>query len=534
MENGLTTTLIPRRARARTVDPPSPEGLRSGRAPPVPECSLCVPVGSVRLCLPFVSGAARKQLRWRKLQPDRFSVQHATPVFVGGGRRPTRIPTDAGTVKWPGSLQCVASFILALGGVTCAPRLGAQVTPPEQFQVREVWSTEGKEIADGITSIGGLVETADGMVWMADLWGAAGRVLVLDPATMEANVVGRPGDGPGEVRIPLHMTVTPGGGVAVLDGGRNAIEIYGASGQPVQRVQLREPIVGHKGFTALAGGGFIITGYLAGSGAAVHYFDADGVRGAGWREHPAVPGAPAPGSPWRNNLERDAAMAQLAVTGGWVHGLPDGSFLYSQAAPHEIVLFERSPTRGNGWVERPLVRMPSLFDAPGMRALEYTTGDDGQTSVGYDMTWPRSRSVFGMSNGYILNVVIMEGEGQTRFQVFDQQGAGDGTRAVLVADALVDRLYRTWFLSENDDVLAHVNNPVTEADYAVRLRLSGIPGRTDRQQLGAREGRTRSRPTPVGSPVRHVFPAYLRVVEAGNVPVKAADCAVAERHRPVA
>ncbi len=112
-----------------------------------------------------------------------------------------------------------------------------------------------------------------------------------------------------------------------------------------------------------------------------------------------------------------------------------------------------------------------------MRALEYTTGDDGQTFVGYDMTWPRSRSVFRMSNGYILNVVVMEGEGQSLFQVFDQQDEGDGARAVLVADVLVDRLYKTWFLSENSDILAHVNDPVTGADYAVRLRLSGFPGR---------------------------------------------------------
>ncbi len=248
---------------------------------------------------------------------------------------------------------------------------------------------------------------------MVDVWGGAGRVLVLDPATMRTNVVGPPGDGPGEVRIPLHMTVTPDGGVAVLDGGRHAIEIYGATGQPVQRVQLQEPIVGHKGFTALAVGGFVITGYLPSSGAAVHYFNANGEHVLGWRQHPAVPGAPAPGSPWRNNLERDAAMAQLAVTGGWVHGLPDGSFLYSQAAPHEIVLFERSPTS----------------------------------------------------------------EGQSLFQVFDQQDEGDGARAVLVADVLVDRLYKTWFLSENGDILAHVNDPVTGADYAVRLRLSGFPGR---------------------------------------------------------
>ncbi|MDE2980561.1 MAG: hypothetical protein OXU74_05120 [Gemmatimonadota bacterium] len=373
--------------------------------------------------------------------------------------------------------QLVAFVTLAFSGFACALDLSAQANPVGEFQVQEVWSTEGKEVAGGLTAIAGLVEAGDGRIWMVDLWGAAGRVLVLDPATMIATVIGQAGDGPGEVRIPAHMTVTPDGGVAVLDAGRSAIEIYEGSGAPVHRVQLQEPILGHRGFAALASGGYVVTGYLRSSGSAVHYFDPNGGLILGWSEHPVVPGAPLAGSPWRNNLERDAAMAQIATTGGWVHARPDGSFLYSQAAPHKIVHFEASSPPGNGWVERPLVSMLDLFEAPGLKTLEYTKLDDGQTSVGYDMTWPRSGAVFEMSSGYILNVVIMEQEDRSLWQVFEPLDAVGTSGAALVMEASVDRVYTPWFLCENGDVLATVTNPATGVDHAVRLRLGGIPSR---------------------------------------------------------
>ena len=64
---------------------------------------------------------------------------------------------------------------------------------PEELKVLEVWTTEGNEIAGGLTAITGLVETEDGRIWITDAWPLEGRVLVLDPETMRAE--GRGGEG---------------------------------------------------------------------------------------------------------------------------------------------------------------------------------------------------------------------------------------------------------------------------------------------------------------------------------------------------
>lgn len=340
--------------------------------------------------------------------------------------------------------------------------------------MQEVWTTEGKQVTSGgITSILGLAETADGRIWIVDNWPGGGRVLRLDPGTMEAEVAGREGDGPGEVRLPSHMTIGPEGRVAVFDAWSSRIEIYESGGEPFGRVQLEEPVVGGKGFAALASGGYVLTGYLQSSGDAVHYFDDSGTRVRGWRQHPPVPDAPAAGAPWQNELERNAAMAQIAGSGGWIHARADGAFLYSQAAPHEITLFEAPSAPGSDWVERPVASMPDLFEAPGLGVLDYTTTEDGQTFVGYDMTWPRSVAVFELSSGHILNIVVMEKEGQSLWQLFEPRDSAGGAGAELVGQATVDRVYTPWFLCENDDVLASVLDSATDVAHAVRLRMVG-------------------------------------------------------------
>jgi len=354
----------------------------------------------------------------------------------------------------------------------CVSALGAQTT--SEFTVQEVWSTDGDQvIADGMTSIRGLVETPDGRIWIVDNWPDGGRVLRLDPETKEAAVAGREGQGPGEVRRPTHMTIGPEGRVAVFDAWSSRIEIYEPDGEPFGRVQLEEPVIGEKGFAALASGGYALTAYLRSSGDAIHYFHDSGTRLRGWQKHPLVPGAPAPGAPWQNDLERNAAMAQIAGSGGWIHARADGTFLYSQAAPHEITLFEAPSAPGSGWVERPVVSMPDLFEAPGLSVLDYTTTEDGQTFVGYDMTWPRSVAVFELSSGHILNIVVMEKEGQSLWQLFEPQDSAGGKGAELVGQATVDRVYTPWSLCENDDVLASVRDPATDVAHAVRLRIAG-------------------------------------------------------------
>ena len=172
-------------------------------------------------------------------------------------------------------------------------------------------------------------------------------------------------------------------------------------------------------------------------------------------------------------------MAQQAGTGGPVHALPDGSFLYSQFAPHEIVLFERSSTRENDWTERPVVSMPGLFEPAGVTIVEAST-EGGETSWSFRDAWPRSTEVFGLDNGYILNVVDMGEEQRWLWQVFDPQRGADG-KAALIAEASLDRRYTLKFLCENGDILAAIANPDTGVAHAVRLRLEGSWSATRRE-----------------------------------------------------
>lgn len=347
----------------------------------------------------------------------------------------------------------------------------------QELEVLEVWTTEGIEIADGLTTITGLVEASDGKIWITDAWPVEGRVLVLDPQTMQAEIIGKKGDGPGEVLFPTDIKIRADGRVAVYDNLRRAVEVYDSDGKPFRRVQLRgAAIIGAHGFAALATGGFLLTGSarsLTGSAdpvaSAIHYFDEEGEWDRGWRErYPPKDAFPV------NESEAAVMMAQQAGTGGPVHALPDGSFLYSQFAPHEIVLFQRSSAPEDGWVERPLLAMPELFEPAGITIVEAST-EGGETSWSFRDAWPHSMAVFGLGNGHILNVVDMGEEERWLWQVFafDPRRATDGVGLALIAEASVDQGYAPQFLCENGDILASLRNPDTGVAHAVRLRLEG-------------------------------------------------------------
>ena len=189
----------------------------------------------------------------------------------------------------------------------------------------------------------------------------------------------------------------------------------------------------------------------------------------GWRERPPVPGVPEGVYP-QNEEEFTALMAQRVAIGGAVHALPDGSFLYSQAAPHEIVLFDLSSTPEDGWFPHPVVAMPRLLEAPLLKAVDYSI-EDGQPTWGFHTMWPQSAGVFELDNGHILNIVLMEAEGRSLWQVFDPSRDADGIGAAIVAEVSVDRAYKPLSLCDNGDVLASVEDPVTGINDAVRLRL---------------------------------------------------------------
>lgn len=374
------------------------------------------------------------------------------------------------------ALNRLAPVISVVVSFTWAPVVGAQVKPPADLELHEVWSTEGKAVGDGLTTITGLAETGDSRIWILDAWPTQGRVLVLDPETMIAEVVGRIGDGPGEVRFPTDIAITPNGRVAVYDAVRRAVEIYESNGEPVRRVQLRGAAAGFGGivgFAAPASGGYLVSAYSASDASAIHHFDDEGKWVRGWRDrYPPRSAFP------KTESMATVMMAQQAGTGGWVHALPNGSFLYSQAAPHEIVQFDISSTPANGWVARTVVSIPELFEEPGAEVVEKTTTEDGRTHTTFRTAWPHSMAVFRLRNGNILNVVDFGEEERWLWQVFDPSGSADGAGAVLVAEASLDQKYIPQFLCENDDVLATVKDATTGVFYAVRLRMEFVASPT--------------------------------------------------------
>ena len=165
-------------------------------------------------------------------------------------------------------------------------------------------------------------------------------------------------------------------------------------------------------------------------------------------------------------------MAQQAGTGGPLHALPNGSFLYSQFTPHKIVLFDMSSTPGNGWVARTLVSTPELFEEIGTAVVRKTIGEDGQTYSEFASAWPHSMAVFQLPNGDILNIVDFGDEDRWLWQIFGTTDSAKGNGAVLIAQASLDLKYIPRFMCQNGDILATTKDPATGVYSAVRLRLT--------------------------------------------------------------
>lgn len=186
--------------------------------------------------------------------------------------RPSRLPWSslAASLLW---LQAPSSF--------SAVQLQAQSAPASvRLTVEEVWSSDGFDMAGGLSHVAGLAEAADGVLWISDVAaGGPGRVLVHYGSTPPGTIrlVGRIGDGPGEVLRPNRIAVAPNGDVAVYDSGRGGVEIYAPDGEPRGRFRFPVRVDWTKGFDVLASGGFVLSGPVLGIDFAVHWF---GPRGA--------------------------------------------------------------------------------------------------------------------------------------------------------------------------------------------------------------------------------------------------------------
>jgi len=327
--------------------------------------------------------------------------------------------------------------------------------------VEEVWTSEGFDMADGLSSVTGLAETADGALWISDVApGGSPRVLLhrgVSPPG-DTRVVGRSGDGPGEVSWPDRIAITPGGNVAVFDMGRGGVEVYSPTGEPKGRVQFPVRATWPKGFVALASDGFVVSGPIDGLDFAVHHFGPDGGWIRSW-------GALAEAREWRD---------RMIASGGALHALSDGSLLYSQGTPHRIVHYDPLAPEDSGRRERSLVALVDLLQAPGDDVVVESIGDDGQMTRSFNVTYPQSVAVFQLEGGLILNVVRLEDEDASLWQLFDLRQVAD-SGAALVAETRVGVAYFPLFRAPGRDVLAVRRDPDTYLSTVVRLRVRWEP-----------------------------------------------------------
>lgn len=342
--------------------------------------------------------------------------------------------------RWLLPVAAVFAFALALAAVLLArPRAtggdaAAALRAHSGIDVRERWATRGARRLE-FTIISGMAELDDGSVWVAD--GMTRRVIALDASGGNARVAARTGDGPGEVRAPELMARRPGGGVAVLDQGHDALQLFGADGRFERRVPLERQVYNPKGLVVLASDAFVVSGGSPGDEHAIHAFSAEGRAIGSWV---AIPPSDDP------QESRLIAGGPLAVEGAHL--------LFSQAAPHRIV---RWPLRGGPGAV--LASDPALV-AP--IAGSFRRVEEGRVRPRW--WFPQSKALFALSGGRLLNVVTNAEEGYSVWEVYD-------ARRRRIARARLERPYEPHALARDGDVLAAYRDAETDEYVAVRLSV---------------------------------------------------------------
>ena len=199
----------------------------------------------------------------------------------------------------------------------------------QQISITELWSTAGSEQTELLVSIKGMSETGDGSIWIAEGRGKA-YILAVDAHGSPDRIVARDGDGPGELRAPHLIAGRPDGGTAVYDISRSSIELFDREAHFERRVKLAAQLMNPKGFDVLPTGAFVLSGGMIGNAYAIHQFAKDGSLIRSF--HP-VP-------------ETQNPRAGIMAGGGPVEALPDGSILFSQAAPYNIIHYSADGDRG--------------------------------------------------------------------------------------------------------------------------------------------------------------------------------------------
>ena len=332
---------------------------------------------------------------------------------------------------------CAATMVTLFAAPSFTHSLAAQ-----QIRVAERWSTKGSAETAVLGAIAGMAEAADGSIWVAEGLGKR-FILALDARGNPQRIVARDGNGPGEVGAPTLMARRSAGGLAVYDMLHNAVELFGSNGEFEQRVMLETKIMNPKGFDVLPSGDFVLGGGVLRSEYALHRFDRRGKLVGSWHRVP------------RTKNPR----AGIMVAGGPVAALPDGSILFSQAAPYTIVHYP--PSAENG---RVFASDPELLDPIGDDFIQ-ETGSGMNSRRTFKWFFPQSRGIFRLPDGHILNVVWMRDAGRSVWDVYSPQGKR-------IARQVFSRAYEPWALARNGDVLASYRDPETGEHIATRLRVT--------------------------------------------------------------
>lgn len=174
--------------------------------------------------------------------------------------------------------------------------------PADLAEVFRVGSMDGDEW-ETFGEIGGLAFDARGNLYVFDR--QSSRVVVTDPSGRLLREVGKAGEGPGELRMPVGFTVLRDGTVVIADMGHRSYQIFGPDGAFQRMISMGGG----------EGGGMIRIGQLAADPRGGAIFSGGGGMQISMRAGPGGASEPPPGRPIeRIRLAGETAQPTTVVT----------------------------------------------------------------------------------------------------------------------------------------------------------------------------------------------------------------------------
>ncbi len=148
------------------------------------------------------------------------------------------------------------------------------------------------------------------------------------------------------------------------------------------------------------------------------------------------------------------------IAGGPLAIEKDGSVLFSQAAPHRIVRYTPTGTLVKLVAEDKSV-VPPIGDDFVVRKPD---------AISYKWFFPQSRAIIPLNDGRILNVVRLNDERASIWELYDQSGR-------LLIRQRVQKAYEAWGLAKDGmTVIASYLDPETGESVAALLAITIAQG----------------------------------------------------------